>query len=486
MAKKEKSLKLNMLLNSFKGLMNVIFPLITFPYVSRVLGVDTLGKYNFSYSIIGYFVLLAGLGINTYAIRQGARYREDAAAIRTFANEMYTINLISTVASYAVFALCLLILPKLRDYRILLAVLSLQIIFKVIGVEWLYSIYEDYAYITIRSIAFQLLSLISMFLFVHRPSDLYIYAFITVMAHVGSNVFNYFHARKAYFRVCPIRHVDWKAHMRPILVLFATAVTVTIYVNSDITVLGFLSSDHRVGIYTVSVKVYTVLKSILSSALIVSIPRMSACAGKGDLDAFRRLGRSIYHVFLSLVMPAMFGIVALNREIVSLISGPEYIEACSSLILLSIALFFCLGAGYWSQCVMIPLGMENQVFRITVISAIVNIVLNLALIPLAQENAAAVTTIIAEAIVFFYCRHAGKQSVPGEGNALLLLKVIVGCAAIIGVSLVMHRLLKNRIAIVGGTIVLSALCYGAIEILLKNSAVTGFIKRERLARLLRR
>ena len=139
-----KSLKLNMVLNGIKGLMSILFPLISFPYVSRVLGVDSLGRYNFSTSVISYFILLAGLGISTYAIREGAKIREDKEDFEHFANQMFTVNIISTTISYVLLLLLMLTVGKFRDYWDILAVLSIQIVFTTIGVDWLYSVYEDY------------------------------------------------------------------------------------------------------------------------------------------------------------------------------------------------------------------------------------------------------------------------------------------------------------------------------------------------------
>ncbi|HFI0817552.1 TPA: oligosaccharide flippase family protein, partial [Streptococcus suis] len=161
-----KSLKLNMVLNTIKGITGIIFPLITFPYVSKVLGVTKIGEYNFANSIVSYFILIAGLGISTYAIREGARFRENTKRLQHFANEMFTINVISTIFSYLLLIILLLLVPKFTNYFSLLLILSLQVFFKTVGIEWIYSIFEDYAYITLRSIVFQFISLLLLFIFV--------------------------------------------------------------------------------------------------------------------------------------------------------------------------------------------------------------------------------------------------------------------------------------------------------------------------------
>ena len=402
MIKREKSLKLNMVLNAVKGLMAIIFPLITFPYVSRILGVDNLGRYNFSNSIISYFILIAGLGISTYAVREGARLRDKQKAFQDFANEMFTINVISTIVAYFGLGVLLVISAKVQEYKVLLLILSLLIIFKTIGIDWIYSIFEDYAYITVRSIVFQFISLILLFTMVKTEDDVNIYALITVISSGGSGILNYLHAKK-YCRVKLTTKVNWKRHMRPILVLFATSVTVTIYTSSDVTILGLLCGDTSVGLYSVSTKVYSLVKTLLSSVLIVSIPRLSALLGSDDRGAFNEMAADIYKTLISLVLPALCGIILLRKEIILILADESYLASVNSLALLSVALFFCLGAWFWGQCILVPFQKENTVFIVTVIGAIVNIVLNFVLIPFWKQDAAAFTTVLAEGIAFVWC-----------------------------------------------------------------------------------
>ena len=138
---KKKSLAVNAILNALRNGLNILFPLITFPYVSRILNVSGLGKYNFSNSIVSYFLLIAGLGINTYAIREGAKFRDDRKKITYFANQVFSINVVSTLIAYILLLICLLSISKLHMYTYAILIFSVQIFFTTIGVEWLYSIY---------------------------------------------------------------------------------------------------------------------------------------------------------------------------------------------------------------------------------------------------------------------------------------------------------------------------------------------------------
>lgn len=470
-----KSLKINMILNGIKGLLSVFFPLITFPYVSKILGVENIGKYNFANSIVSYFILLAGLGISTYAIREGARIRNDKDKLTKFIKEIFTINVISTAISYVLLFICMLFVPNFKSYSVLIWILSLQILFKTIGVEWIYSIFEDYKYITIRSIIFQILSIVLLFLFVHTEKDLYNYTLITVISSVGSNILNLIHSRK-YNKISLTASPEFKKHMQPILILFATTITITIYVNSDITILGLLAGDYHVGLYSLSTKVYTILKSLLASIILVSIPRFSFLLSQEKKEEFKSTAEDVYKTLLTLVIPFVVGIIVLSREIILIISDATYIDASLSLSLLSIAIFFCLGAYFWGQAMLVPLKQEKKVLKITIVSAIVNIVLNILLIPTLRENMAAFTTVIAEAIAFVYCKHETKKIVKLGNFNKIAIKSMLGCIPIIIISFIMKRFISSLIFSTIIIVILSVFCYIIFEILLRNEIVLHYCK----------
>ena len=466
-------LKVNMFLNAVKGFMSVFFPLITFPYISRVLGVEGIGKYNFAFSIIHYFLLIAGLGINQYAIREGSGIR-DRKEFPRFVNEVFSISLVVTVVAYGLLAIMIFLMPQLKDYSSLLLVLSLQIIFTTLGVEWIYSIFEDYAYITLRTFLFQLLSLILMFVFVRTSDDLLIYAVTVTLSSTGANIINGFHARQ-YCRIRPTKRIDWKRHMKPILILFGMSLTVMIYTASDTTILGVLCGDYTVGIYSASVKVYTVVVRVLSSILVVSIPRLSSLLGKKEKQAFDREAVDIYSTLLTFVVPAIIGIILLRKQIILLLSCSAFLPATSSLALLAFALFFCMGAWFWGQCILLPMKMEAKSFKITIVSALANIVFNFLLIPLWKENAAALTTILAEGISFFGCRYFGRKYVSIKGIGTIIAKVLAGCIAIAAVCLFLQLLLPNLLAYTILAVLVSVIVYCIVEVLLRNQVMVNIL-----------
>lgn len=477
---KRKSLSLNAFLNGLKSILNLLFPLITFPYVSRVLQVKGIGIYNYSNSIVSYFLLIAGLGINTYAIREGAKYRDNKERISTFASEVFSINIFSTLVAYILLFLCLIVFSNLHDYISCILVFSLQIFFTTLGTEWIYSIYEDYAYITIRSIIFQIISLILLFVFVRNQNDYIIYAAITVFSSVGANVLNFFHA-KSFVNIHLTWKIPWKRHILPIIIIFASNVAIMIYVNSDITLLGIMKNTYVVGLYSVAAKIYTIVKNLLSSLLIVTVPRLAMLMGKKRWDEYNNVLARLTNTLVIFMFPAMTGLFMLGKTVVLIISGRSFIDATPSLHILCIALVFSLGSWILSDCVLIPAKREKLVLIATIISAILNIILNIIFIPLWNEKAAAFSTVVAEASMMIFNLYFAKDIVKDIFFSRIFKKNVfsslVGCLGIILVCWLCDIGWNNVIFKTISSIILSAGIYGAILIFLRNSTAIGVMNK---------
>ena len=472
---RQKSLKINASLNIIKQLCQVLFPLISIPYVTRVLGPERYGKFNYGNSIVSYFVLIAALGINSYAVREGVVFRDNKEKIEKFVSEIFSINILSTVVSYSLLVV-LLFFPFTEPYRRVIAIQSLIIILTTIGTDWINTIYEDFAYITIRYIIFQCVSLACMFVFVHKPDDYLIYAMVVVGAQAGANILNIFHVRK-YVRIKPTRNIDWQKHMKPILIFFANIVAITIYVNSDITMLGIFRTDRDVGLYTLASRIYTIVKQVLNAIVVVTLPRLSLLIKNNNRDNFNALLDKIQKALLLLIFPATVGMMFLSEDIINIISGAEYVGGYSALIVLSIAIIFSLLATFYTSCVMIPLKLERYVLTATIVSALSNIILNLFFIPMLGFNGAAVTTLISEIIVFgigfFVSNRCGIRKL----EMRYCLKIFVGSLVVAGICFVVSRTFDSSFSRILLSIVVSVPVYFLVEIFLKNDFVIDEMRR---------
>lgn len=469
-----KSLKINAMLSGLKTMMSVLFPLITFPYATRILQVENLGKVNFSSSIISYFMLLAALGISTYAIREGSRKRNDRKELNEFANQVFTINIISTVISYLALFFVILLVPTLQNYKMLLIIQSTTIIFTTVGVDWLFSIYEDYLYITIRSLVFQLVSMLLLFILVRDTNDYYIYAMVTVISSVGSNVLNYVHSKK-YFKIKLTKNLNLKKHLKPIFIIFSISIASTIYVNSDLTMVGIMIGDHAVGIYSVSSKVYSVVKTVLSAVIIVSLPRLSFYIANNKEENYKSTVTKIFNSILLIILPTVVGINILSNQIIMIISGNSYMEANISLRILSIALLFSIFASFATAAILLPMKKEKYILIATIVGAVVNVLLNLLLIPLFQQNGAAITTAVAEFLVMLISLYHARKYIKLNNVVKNVATSIAGCIAIIFVSFVLKMLITNTMVYTVVIIICSISIYLLVLLLLKNELALELI-----------
>ena len=474
-----KSMGVNALLNGIRTMLNLLFPLITFPYVARVLGVASVGKYNFALSINQYLLLIAALGINTYAVREGAKYRNDSNLISTFASQVFTINIFSTFFAYIVMLIGLIGVRKFDDYRLLILVFSIELFFTTIGTEWVYIIFEEYTYITIRSILFKVLSIALLFALVKESNDYILYAGITVFANAGSNILNYVHLK----RICKVRLVrntEWKIHLKPILVIFASTIATSVYVNSDITMLGLLANDYEVGIYSVSAKIYRIVKQMLAAVLVVSIPRLSMLMGQKRDDEYRKLFTQIFNVLTVLVFPSVVGLFMTSKEIVLVIAGKEYINAVSSLRLLCVALAVCIFGWLFNQCVMMPAKKEKTVLIATVASALVNIGIDYFFIPVLKENAAAISTIVAESIMLIVCAYKGLKITKLDKTVIRNgVSVFTGCAAICLVCIKIRQIGYSTTITLLLCVVISCASYCLCLIVFRNRIILDISEKVR-------
>ena len=356
-----------------------------------------------------------------------------------------------------------------------MAVQSLALLGNLIGVTWLYSVVEDYVYITIRSLATHITALVLMFIFVHDQNDYVFYAATTVVANAGANIFNFFHVKK-YVKVRITTHFNLKKHLKPVLIIFASTVTTTIYVNSDTTILGFLAGDYYVGLYSTAVKVYTVLKSCIAAVILVSLPRLSNYLASGRKDDFKQTANRIFKMFTMILLPIVIGIMMTSDAIIHVIAGPSYAEAALSLRILSISLIFSMLATYFTNAVLLPYNQEITVLRGTVMSGIINVVLNFILLAQFKQNGAAFTTVIAEMFIFVYQYIYARKLLKIELDKKYILSVAVGCVGIVVTCIVIDFVVSVFALNLILKITLSILIYAVALLVLKNDVAASALQ----------
>lgn len=471
-----RNIGVNAALNTIKTLLTIAFPIVTVPYLSRTLGKSEYGKFNYSVSIVSYFALIAGLGFTTYAIREGAKVRGNSKQINVFASEVFTLNVLSTVLSYILLAILLMVATQLSSYKSYIMILSVNILFVTLGADWINSIYEDYLYITVRYIIVQVSSLIFMFVFVKSAYDLINYTIIYLFSQVGANLMNMLYIRK-YVHLKMYFSKNIFKHVAPVMILFVSNLAMTLYVNSDITLLGILKNNAAVGVYSVASKVYAGAKQIVVAGTVVTIPRLSAYIGEKNRLDYDRLLNNIFNMLISLTVPVFTGLFMLSNPVMKIMGGKSFSSGAPTLQLLCIASIFSIVSYFYAQCVLIPNKREKFFLYATLLAAVVNISFNFIMIPLLSHMGAALTTVLAELVVMLFCRHYSK----GFGMIVVdkntILSVVTSSIAIIVICYISLKIFSSDIMALIVATVLSAVSFLAIMFVMKNVYILSLFSK---------
>jgi len=392
------SVKYNFIMNAILTVAGIIFPLITFPYISRVLLVEGSGKVAFATSVVTYFTMFASLGIPTYGVRACAIVRDNKEKLSKTVQELLIISGGTTLLTYIVFGISLFVIPEFAQERTLLLIVGLGIGLNTIGVQWLYNALEQYSYITTCSILFKVIGMILMFLLVKESSDYQIYGGVYVIASFGSYVLNFICLRK-FVTFQKTGTYQFKQHLKHIMVFFAMSAGASIYLNLDVVMLRFLQSNEAVGYYNAGIKVKTVLVTCVTSLGTVLLPRLSYYIETADKKAFQLMvGKAFRFVFVAAsAVTVYFSIFA--RESILLLSGEAFLPAVGPMMILMPTVLLIGLSNVTGIQILTPNGREREVMYSIWGGAILDFVLNLIVIPKFSANGAALSTLLAEGMV---------------------------------------------------------------------------------------
>ena len=434
-----KSIKKNYLLNLVNSGTQILFPLISFPYVSRIMMADGIGQVNFYGSIVQYIILACSLGIPMYGIREVARVREDRLALQQTTMALLSLHSLLTLVGYAVVALLCLTVGRIQENIPLFLIISMNLFFTTIGCEWFYQGIEDFGYITVRGIIVKTLSLVFLFLFVKSRDQLLLYGLYTVLGALGGNIFNFFRLRKY---VHP-REVDWKGlglkkHVRAASAVFLFYVVTSVYLQLSSVLLGFMRDDEQVGYYAVGMKIVRMVMMVSSAFGAVMLPRVSNIIAEKRLDEFERLASKAFEFMVFLTLPMAVGMILVSPYLVPVLSGPGYGPAIPVAAITSSIIFVIGLSNVMGMQIFYPLGKIGLVNLCTGIGALVGLVINLLLIKPFGATGSAIATVAAETGVTLSMMILGRKYIPFTLSWGRYLDYILGASAMLVVVLLLR------------------------------------------------
>lgn len=434
------SVKVNYILNLVNTGTQMLFPLITFPYVCRVIEADGVGQVNFFQSIISYISLFTCLGIPMYAIREIARDRNDVVMMNRTATEILLLHSMLTLVGYIIVVILCLTVPQIQVNIPLFLILSLTIFFTAIGCEWFYQGIEDFKYITIRGLIIKTISVILLFIFVRSKADLLYYGCYMVLGVLGGNIFNFFRLRKYIHRENIIfSELHIKRHIKPVLKVFSFSVVTSIYLQLNTVLLGFFKNALAVGYFTAATKVMQMLLQMSSCLGSVMMPRAShLIAEKKDFE-FNTLIQKSYDFTLAIAMPMTVGLIFCAPSLISTLCGAKFENSIlPSQIIAPIILMVAISNVFGIQ-VLFPKGKINIVTLCCGIGAVADLILNLCLIPFFSYVGTSIAYLGAEVTTTVSMYFIGRKYIPIHCFKQSHLNYFLGCVIMAVVLFVISR-----------------------------------------------
>lgn len=437
------SIKRNFAYNVLLNVSRVIFPLITAPYISRVLEPDGIGLFNFANTYAGYFALFAVLGIPTYGIREVAKIHDDKAALTKLVSELISVSFITTFIVTLIYVTSIFLIGQLDDNRVLFLVSGFLLYFAPFRIDWFYSGLEQFKYITLRTVVIRTVSIICIFIFVRTKSDLLIYVILNVCGTICGDVWNYVKLLRSGIKP-RLTFVGLKKHLSPLFILFASSIAISIYTVLDTLMLGFMTDYQQVGYYNNAMHLSKAVLIIVTSLSAVAIPKMSQYGQAHEYGKVNDLANKSYSAVSFLAIPSAIGLCCLAPTFVPLFFGSEFGASVVPLMILSF-LIVAIGLNNLSG-VQILIGMgHDKLFLYSVLCGTVfNFVLNLALIPFMGAIGASMSSVFAEFLIlgvtlwFVYRKTPVRIMQYGE-----IFKSLAGSILFIPLAVVLNLFLKG-------------------------------------------
>lgn len=407
--------------NALLTLSTYVIMLVTYPYVSRVLGVERIGAVNFVDSAVNYFLLFAAMGIQILGVREIAACRGNKARLQEVYSSLLTLYGICTAAMLLVYGVLVETLPALAGHRELLWVGAGKLLFTTFLVEWLFRGLEEFPYIAWRTLLIKLLYTASIFIWVRNPGDDVLYFGLTVGSVAANALVNLCYARRfVRFSWSKIR---FRPYLKSYFSLGAYHLLTSMYTTFNVLYLEFACGDVQVGYYTTALKVYTLIMGFYTAYTTVMLPRMSALLSGGEQEAFEHWIRQSVRTLLTICFPLMALGIAGAPCWIAILAGPGYEGAVVPMQIILSLLFVVGMAQILSVQVLMPQKRDKDVLWASLIGCVLGIVLNVCWVGSWGALGSACVLVVAEtAVTLFYAwrvRKLGLVSFRSEGGFLL-------------------------------------------------------------------
>ena len=466
------SLKKNFIYNAILTMSGYIFPLMVYPYVSRVLGVANIGACNFVDSIVEYFTILSMMGMNTIGIREIAKCKNDQQKLDNVFSQLFSLNTLTTITAIIILIIATNIVPKFAPYKDLLYIGVGKLFFNYMLINWFFQGLENFKYIAARTIFVKILFVISVFLFVKTETDVKLYYFLVALTWAGNGIINFIYAKK-YVSFNFTLKIN-KAIIGSFFILGVYWFMNSMYTTLNVAFLGFATNDIEVGYYTTANKLLTMIMTMFTALTSVMVPRVSVALKSNDNSEAKALIRKAINALMLFAIPLIFFVFPFSQELIYLMSGKGYEGATTPLQIMT-PLFFLVG---YDQIIvlqtLLPMGKDKDILRNSILAASVGIISNIFLTLNFGKNGSAIVLILAELSVLLSSQFCVTKYLGLKIPFKLIIKHIIGFSPIIIICYVIKYFINSYvISLIVSASIICCYIFLAGRFILKNSILTN-------------
>lgn len=469
------SLKKNIIYSSILTISGYLFPLLTFPYVTRVLGVNNIGICNFVDSIVHYFIIFSMMGVTTVGIREVAKTKSNQEELSKTYSSLIVLNLLFTFTAIGMLFLCTLFVSKLQCYSELFYIGAAKILANSLLIEWLYKGLENFRYITVRTVVVRSIYVLSVFLFVKEADDYDIYFFLTTMMFVVNAVVNVAYSRN--FVDFSLRNISFSPYIKPYIVLGVYMILTNLYTTFNVMYLGFATDETQVGYYTTATKLYAIIMSFFSAFTGVMMPRMSSLLSEGKFEDFRRLTTKSVEALMAFAMPMILISEICAPQIITFIAGTGYE---GSIMPMRIVMPLMLIIGY-EQIIILqmltPMKKDSAIFANSIIGASVGVLFNILLVSQFGSTGTAIVWVVSEISVLISAQFFVTKYIGYKMPILAFIKRLFLAIPIIGVCWLVNQSISGTLSSLFIVAAFASVSWLLVEaLILKNRIIIDNLK----------
>lgn len=317
-----KSVRKNFFWNVLLNISGYLCSVLTFPYITRVLGAESLGIANFAMSVVDYAILFSSLGITAIGVRYIAQNGDEEKKRNDVFNGLVTAHLLMSLVILTIYILCVCFLPQLEEYKALYWVGALKILLNVFLVEWLFQGMQDFRYVTLRTLFIRILYIVGIFVFVRDSNDYDCYFYVTISQITINAIINWKYSKRYVHFQFGIRKC--RKYLFPIFSMGIDKILLSFYATFNVLFLGVCCGNASVGYYTTAIKLYTLMLSVIVAFNGVFVPYLNSLYSKGDLSYFRNVVVKSMELISMVAIPMIVAGMILAPQIILLMAGPGY------------------------------------------------------------------------------------------------------------------------------------------------------------------